>query len=30
MLNNAQSKAGMPADGLIDKIGAKFREKSGR
>jgi len=29
MLNNAQSKAGMPADGLIDKIGAKFREKSG-
>ena len=30
ILNNAQFKAGMPADGLIDKIGAKFREKSGR
>jgi len=29
ILNNAQFKAGMPADGLIDKIGAKFREKSG-
>jgi len=29
VLNNAQAKAGMPADSLIDKIGRSFREKSG-